>query len=345
MLNHQCQENIYDLVSPANHWKQILNESITDISALADYIGIDTEKLSTYLNFDPLAAKNYALLAPKTYTNRIIKGDLQDPLLAQILPTSEELITKEGFNEDPVGDNGALKSDWLLQKYHGRALILTTKNCSINCRFCFRKNLLSNTSAPNLNDFYKILEKIKSDTDIEEIILSGGEPLLLDDNQLENIVNKIEHIDHIKRIRFHTRMAITIPQRLSSKFAQILKQTSKQIILIIHCNHPNEIDSNFADHIQSLDSPNITLLNQSVLLKGINDQADILSELNKKLFTTGILPYYLHLLDKVRGAHHFQVSDTEAKKIWKQLQGMLPGYLVPRLVREIAGKPAKTVIC
>ena len=345
MLNHQCRSNIYDLATKSEDWKSILNDQITDIYTLADYIKIDIQKLEEEYGYSNIAAAQFPLLVTKTFADRIEKQNLNDPLLMQILPRKQELEQHPTFCADPVGDKEAQLSDYLLQKYDGRALLLTNKSCSINCRFCFRKNLLHEIDSATETELNNVIEQIAADNSIKEIILSGGEPLLLDDHQLKLILNKIETIGHIQRIRFHTRMAITIPQRITKNLIHLLEQCSKQIIIITHCNHPNEIDSTVSKYLKQLASTNTALLNQTVLLKDINDHQNTLSELSQKLFKAGILPYYLHLLDKVKGAQHFQVDDTTAKIIWKQLQESLPGYLVPRLVRETAGENSKTIIC
>ncbi len=344
MLNHQCRQNIYDLHTKSDCWKSILKDAITDVSTLAKYIEIPPEKLLKIADYSDDAAKKFPIFIPKTYAARILKGDINDPLLKQVLPISDELIIKEGFCNDPVGDNKAKKSEWLLQKYHGRTLILTTNKCSINCRFCFRKNVLGNTSAPNINQLESVLHEISSDQSIEEVILSGGEPFILDDNQIIELLKILENIDHLKRIRFHTRMAITIPQRINNNLVDRLQQSTKQVVIITHCNHPNEIDIKVTDKLSLFKATNVTLLNQSVLLKGVNDKCETLASLSSQLFDLGIIPYYLHLLDKAQGAHHFYIPDSKAIEIWTQLQKKLPGYLVPKLVREIAGEPAKTII-
>ena len=343
MLNHQCRPNIYDLAAKTNCWKNILKDSITDIELLAHYLQLDINYLKEKAKYCDKAANKFPLLIPKTYADKIKTGDLYDPLLAQVLPRKYELEEHHDYTDDPVGDTKAQISGCLLQKYQARALALTTNRCSINCRFCFRKNLLHTTTVSE-GELNSALTHLTQNNSIEEIILSGGEPLLLDDNQLSQTLERLAQIDHIKRIRFHTRMAITIPQRITAELVHILQRCPKKIVFITHCNHPNEIDKSTRNYLQKLMLPNVSLLNQSVLLKGVNDQADTLFNLSNSLFEAGIMPYYLHLLDKVNGTNHFFVHDETAVHIWKQLQGMLPGYLVPRLVREKAGKTAKTII-
>ncbi len=345
MLNHQCRQNIYDLATKSDDWKSILAESITDIQTLAHYIKVDLQKLVEDLGYNDIAATRFPLLVTKTFADRIEKNNLNDPLLLQVLPRMQELEKHHSYTNDPVGDKDARLSNYLLQKYHGRALLLTHKSCSINCRFCFRKNMLYNMDSATTDELNNAIKQIAADSSIEEIILSGGEPLLLDDDCLQYLLDSIEQIEHIQRIRFHTRMAITVPQRVTTKLVNLLEQNIKQIVIITHCNHPNEIDSTVSNYFKKLTSSNITLLNQTVLLKNINDNPKTLAELSNRLFKIDILPYYLHLLDKTEGTQHFHIEDAKAKKIWNQLQVMLPGYLVPRLVRETAGENSKTVIC
>ncbi len=340
MLNHQCSSNIYDLATETEDWKTILHDSFTDIEVLLNYLEIPFANT----NYSSGANKIFPLKVPKTYAKKMQKGNPKDPLLLQVLPITAETIEKDGFFTDPVGDCQAIIGANQLQKYHARTLLLTTNCCSINCRFCFRKNMLIESNDDFLLNKDAVLANIRNNKTLEEVILSGGEPLLLDDNTLIDIFNALELMDHIKRIRIHSRILLTIPQRLTDKLLSHLAQINKQIIFVIHCNHPHEIDSTVEKKLQEIDQYGITILNQSVLLKGVNDSADILKQLSSKLFNNKVMPYYLHLLDRVKGSSHFLVADSEAKKIWSELQAQLPGYLVPRLVRESANTPSKTII-
>lgn len=340
MLNHQCRSNIYDLATETEVWKTILQDSFTDIESLLDYLDIPLADT----NYSSAANKIFPLKVPKTYVDKMQKGDTKDPLLLQVLPIAAETIEKDGFYTDPVGDYQAIIGANQLQKYRARTLLLTTNSCSINCRFCFRKNMLIENSDDFLVNKDSVFANIAADNSLEEVILSGGEPLLLDDNDLIDIFSAIESIEHIKRIRIHSRILLTIPHRLTTKLLSRLAKSNKQIILVIHCNHPQEIDSIVEKKLQEIDQYGITTLNQSVLLKGVNNSPEILNQLSKKLFNNKVMPYYLHLLDRVKGASHFLISDNEAKKIWSELQAQLPGYLVPRLVRESANTPSKTII-
>ncbi len=340
MLNHQCRSNIYDLDAETESWETILQNSFTDIETLLNYLEIPLANT----NYSSTANKTFPLKVPKTYVDKMQKGDAKDPLLLQVLPAVAETIEKEGFFTDPVGDCQAIIGANQLQKYHARTLLLTTNSCSINCRFCFRKNMLIDSNDDFLLNKEIVLTNIRENKTLEEVILSGGEPLLLDDSTLIDIFNSIESMAHIKRIRIHSRILLTIPQRLTAKLLSHLALSNKQVILVIHCNHPHEIDPVVEKKLQEIDQYGITILNQSVLLKGVNNSSEILNQLSNKLFNNRVIPYYLHLLDKVKGSSHFLVSDSEAKNIWSELQAQLPGYLVPRLVRESANTPSKTII-
>ncbi len=340
MLNHQCRSNIYDLAAETEDWKTILQNSFTDIKTLLNYLEIPLASI----NYSSIANKTFPLKVPKTYAEKMQKGDSKDPLLLQVLPTAAETIEKEGFFTDPVGDCQAITGKNQLQKYHARTLVLTTNSCSVNCRFCFRKNMLIESDDDFLLNKDAVLTSIRENKTLEEVILSGGEPLLLDDNTLIDIFNAIEAMAHIKRIRIHSRILLTIPQRFTAKLLNHLAQSNKQTILVIHCNHPHEINPIVEKKLREINQYGITILNQSVLLKGVNDSSETLNQLSNELFNHKVIPYYLHLLDKVQGSSHFLVPDSEAKKIWSELQAQLPGYLVPRLVRESANTQSKTII-
>ena len=249
-----------------------------------------------------------------------------------------------GFSLDPVGDIQAAVQPGVLHKYQGRVLLINTGSCAINCRYCFRRNFPYNDLQLSKQQESGAIEYIKSDPTITEIILSGGDPLLLSDARLASLIQQLEAIDSIKRIRIHSRLPIVLPARVTDELVKILANCSKQIILVVHSNHANEINGRVIAACKSLKNSGITLFNQSVLLKGVNDNAAILCELSEKLFAVGIIPYYLHLLDKATGTGHFEVSEIEAKILVEQVQNTLPGYLMPKLVKEQAGATTKQYV-
>ncbi len=322
-----------------NSWQDDLRDAFTDIFSLFKYLELNinnAESINT-------ATKKYPFFATKSYVNKIEKRNANDPLLLQIIPQLQELQATENYSDDPVGDNDARVASTLLHKYHGRVLIHTTQRCAINCRFCFRKNSLRDktTEDNNLDDAFNY---INHSPDIYEVILSGGEPLMLSDHQLKKIFQRIEAIPHITSIRIHSRILSTLPSRITSELLHIFNNTRLHKILVTHVNHPNEIDIGLCEAVKSIKDTNTTILNQSVLLKDINATAATQIDLSKNLFKSGILPYYLHTLDKATGTCHFYIPDAEARVIWKQMHKQLPGYLVPKLVKEITGEQGKTYL-
>lgn len=310
---------------------------ITDLQTLCDYLELSPESL----NFSLQAIKQFPLRIPKSFASRIEKGNPKDPLLRQILPISAELQIHDGFSNDPVGDLQAVKQIGVLHKYHGRVLLISTGACAIHCRYCFRRNFPYNDLQLSKQQENQAIQAIAEDTTIEEVILSGGDPLVLNDARLESLFKKLNQIPTLKRIRIHTRLPIVQPERMTSQLLDIFKNSPKKIVLVVHCNHANEIDNAVAKACEKLKLANVTLLNQSVLLQGINDDAKTLCHLSEKLFEIGVLPYYLHFLDKAHGTAHFEVSKSKALEIMKEMQNSLSGYLVPKLVFEQAGQLSK----
>jgi EF-P beta-lysylation protein EpmB len=258
-----------------------------------------------------------------------------------VLPLKDEGIKSFGFLSDPVGDLNAEVSSGVLQKYHGRVLLITTGACAVHCRYCFRRHFPYANSVPDKAQWQQTLAKIKNDKTITEVILSGGDPLMLSDERLKSMCQDLANISHITTLRFHTRVPILLPERLTPSFIKWLSALNVKIVMVLHANHANELDSEFLGIMNKLSDVGVTLLNQSVLLKNINDDADKLVLLSQRLFDCGILPYYLHQLDRVQGAAHFEVSDDTVQRLQQQLRERLPGYLMPRFVREVSGKRYK----
>jgi len=271
-------------------------------------------------------------------------GDINDPLLRQIFPLIDEGFNSVDFVTDPVGDHLAVTSPGILQKYHGRALLLTTGACAIHCRYCFRRHYPYTDDNPLASQWQQTLTTLENDKTLNEVILSGGDPLALTDTKLATIVNDLEKIPHLKRLRIHTRLPIVLPERIDQHCLNWIQNTRLQVIMVVHANHANEIDLDVAKALDDLRMADCQLLNQSVLLRGVNDSVASLSDLSERLSEVKVIPYYLHLLDKVAGASHFDVSEQRGVELITQLREILPGYLVPRLVREQQGKASKTVI-
>jgi EF-P beta-lysylation protein EpmB len=268
-------------------------------------------------------------------------GDPADPLLRQVLPVAQEDEPMPAFTADPVGELASPPVDSVLQKYQGRTLVIVTGACAIHCRYCFRRHFpfAELGSAPPQWD--GAVDRIASDPAISEVILSGGDPLAVTDSLLEVLGRKLAALPQLRRLRIHTRMPIVLPQRVDGALTSWIGSLGLPVVVVVHANHANEIDDDVRRALAALAATGVTLLNQAVLLGGINDSVDALTDLSEALFDTGVLPYYLHLLDPVSGAAHFEVSGDEAKRLHHELTSRLPGYLVPKLVREVPGAPAK----
>ena len=312
-------------------------DAITNVNELLSLLNL------THKAFDPqhLPQTDFPLRVPKGFIDRMQPGDPNDPLLRQILPTGDENRKDAGDSLDPVGDLLVMPRPGLLHKYHGRALIVATGACAIHCRYCFRRHFPYSDASPTKTGWQDTLAYIEQHSDLSEIILSGGDPLSLSDDRLAAVFQSLTAIPHVQRIRLHTRLPVVIPERVTPSLLKILAQ-SDQTVMVLHVNHPNEIDTTVATALQRLRDTGTTLLNQAVLLRGINNHQDILKSLSEDLFSCGVLPYYLHMLDPVQGAQHFKVSQQRAEELHTYLRNHLPGYLVPKLVREIAGEPSKT---
>jgi len=317
-------------------WRQMQRKTFTDWKKLAAFLEL-TEELYPKI----AEISHFPLNLPYRLATKIQKGSLEDPILKQFLPTPEENVITEGFVLDPVGDTLARKGDKLLHKYEGRALLITTSACAMHCRYCFRRNFPYENQDKSFVEEIAILE---SDTSLKEIILSGGDPLSLSNELLRSLLTRLSNIEHITKIRFHSRFPIGIPERIDDEFLSILASLSKQIVFIIHTNHARELDEEVIRSLKKIQSLGIPVLNQSVLLKGVNDSYETLKELLEKLTDNGIIPYYLHQLDKAQGTAHFQTSEDQGKKLIKELTKTLPGYAIPRYVKEVAGALSKTPI-
>jgi EF-P beta-lysylation protein EpmB len=324
----------------ASTWQQQLAEAVTRPEQLAEALGLPPERLGA----SAAAARLFPLRVPRSFLARIRPGDPDDPLLRQILPVTEELTEHPGYGADPVGEHAAVRAPGLLQKYRGRALLITTSTCAVHCRYCFRREFPYTEQIGEGPRWAEALAQIARDASLEEIILSGGDPLSLSNARLASLGRSLAAIPHVRRLRVHTRQPVVLPDRVDEGLLQWLRSASLPIVFVLHINHPREIDEAVAEACAALRATGITLLNQSVLLAGVNDEADVLEELSQRLFRAGVLPYYLHALDPVRGAAHFAVPDERARSIAGVLAARLPGYLVPRLVRETPAAAAKVAL-
>lgn len=321
-------------IHPTPCWRIILRQNFTRLDRLAEFLELTPEQRHCL----PLRSR-FPLNLPLRLAQKISKGTLEDPILKQFLPTLDESNDQLGFNEDPVGDGTCRRSSKLLDKYEGRVLLLCTSACAMHCRYCFRQHFDYDTNRKLFSDE---LELIAQDFSLHEVILSGGDPLSLSNEQLGLLLGTLNRMTHIKRIRFHTRFPIGIPERIDEEFLSIIGSLEKQVIFIIHCNHSRELDEDVFHHLKQLQRLGCTILNQAVLLKGVNDNAETLYELCKLLVDQGIMPYYLHQLDRVKGAAHFEVEEERGRCLIKEIAQRLPGYAVPKYVREVSGEPNKT---
>jgi EF-P beta-lysylation protein EpmB len=321
-------------------WQRELQQVVTDPAELLSILGLGPE----WLEPARAAARLFPLRVPRGFLARMRRGDPQDPLLAQVLPLAAELAAAPGYVPDPVGDLAARAGAGVLQKYRGRALLIASGTCAVNCRYCFRRHFPYADENASRADFEPALELLRADATVREVILSGGDPLTLGDRRLAKLIEGLEAIPHLRRVRLHTRLPIVLPERIDAGFAAIWSAVRLQKVAVVHANHAAEIDASVRDAMGRLKDTGTTLLNQAVLLRGVNDRSDDLVALSETLFEAGVLPYYLHLLDPVTGAAHFDVPEARARALLAEVAARLPGYLVPRLVREIPGESAKTML-
>ena len=323
--------------SPA-HWQQCMREAITSPQELLRLLNLDvsTAELAT--------ASTFPLRVPRGFVARMRKGDPRDPLLLQVLPLVHEDCPSPGFVSDPVGDLASSRAHGLLHKYPGRALLIATGACAIHCRYCFRREFPYGEQNARRREWQDALQLLRADESIHEVILSGGDPLSLSDTALASLSEQLDAIPHLKRLRIHSRHPVVLPERVDDHLLAWLTKSRLQPILVLHCNHPQELNEEVRQALQKLKSAGISLFNQSVLLRGINDSLQVLSDLSQELFTQGVIPYYLHQLDRVQGAAHFEVPDSKAIELHNQLRNLLPGYMLPALVREVPGELSKTPI-
>ena len=323
-----------------NVWQHALRNAVTRPEELLQLLKLPNDLLPAAES----AAELFGLRVPREFIARMEVGNVNDPLLRQILPIHLEHAEVPGYSNDPLEEASASPVPGLVHKYKDRVLLITSGACAINCRYCFRRHYPYEDNQLGGAQWQLALQYIRENTDLKEVIFSGGDPLVTSDTRLLKMLIDLESIEHLERVRFHTRFPVVIPARITEQFCQILANTRLNSVLVLHINHSNEIDIALGDAISKLKLAGTTVLNQAVLLKGVNDTANELANLSRKLFNHGALPYYLFLFDPVAGASHFDVGDEKGLALYKELQAELPGYLLPKLAKEIPGRSSKTLV-
>jgi EF-P beta-lysylation protein EpmB len=321
-------------------WQEAMKDAVRDTGELCRLLDLP----DAFAARARAAARQFSLFVPRGFVARMRSGDPNDPLLRQVLPLADETAIVPGFSIDPVGDEASTRQLGLLQKYLGRVLLIATGTCAVHCRYCFRRHFPYVETPNSLSDWRPALEEIVSDESLHEVILSGGDPLTLVDETLFKLIEELADKLHLRRLRIHTRLPIVIPERVTGALVDMLQSCRLTPIVVVHSNHANELDSHVAAALAKLSSAGIMLLNQAVLLAGVNDSVEAQVALSERLIDLGVLPYYLHQLDRVAGAAHFEVPIATGRQIVKQLRKRLPGYAVPRFVKEVPGETSKTVL-
>ncbi|AWF83315.1 EF-P beta-lysylation protein EpmB [Microbulbifer sp. A4B17] len=324
----------------SRRWQDEMSDLVTEPAELIHLLQLDSGQLPDALR----AASGFSLRVPRSFIRRMRPGDPNDPLLLQVLPGASELQQVPGFSSDPLQEAEANPLPGVVHKYHGRLLLIAAGQCAVNCRYCFRREFPYGDNHLSRKQGLAALGYIRSRTELREVILSGGDPLVLNDRQLAWLSGELAQIVHLDKLRIHSRLPIVAPSRVNREMLEWFTGSRLKPVLVLHCNHANEIDSEVRSALLRLRESGVTLLNQAVLLKGINDSVTALEALSESLFDAGVLPYYLHQLDRVNGAAHFEVPDQQALEIIEQLRHRVPGYLVPKLVREIPGVPSKSPV-
>ena len=318
-------------------WQQALREAVRDPRELLDLLGLD--RLAPRLSDEAMV--QFPLRVPRGFVARMRRGDPSDPLLRQVLPLDDEMRPMPGFGLDAVGDGAAKTAPGVIQKYRGRALLVATGSCAIHCRYCFRRHFPYAEETAARDGWREAVDLIRQDASIEEVLLSGGDPLSLSNGKLAELTSALADIPHLRRLRIHSRLPIVVPERIDDGLLGWLSALPWPVTLVVHANHANEFDGTVDAALGRLRAAGVHLLNQAVLLRGVNDSVDALAALSERGFAAGVLPYYLHQLDRVAGVAHFEVDDAHARALHAGLAARLSGYLVPRLVREIPGDTGK----
>ncbi|MFQ3230037.1 EF-P beta-lysylation protein EpmB [Reinekea sp.] len=322
----------------SSSWQKQLATAFKSASELLHYLNIDPNKTDFITNEDA----GFVLRVPKAFADLMNKGDKDDPLLQQVMIKQSELLLTEGYLADPLQEASFNPTPGLIHKYGNRALLIAHQSCAVHCRYCFRRHFPYDQQQLRQTELEQALDYLKQRPEITEVILSGGDPLNLSDRRLEQLISTLDQLPNLTTIRIHSRTPVVVPDRISPELIDTFARVKKKIVLVLHINHSNEIGTALAQKLPALTKVGVTLLNQSVLLRGVNDNAQTLIELSNTLWQNNILPYYLHLLDPVQGAAHFNIEQSTANTLWQALQSSVSGYLLPRLVREVPEKSSKT---
>lgn len=339
MINH---------LGAQKNWQTQISEAITDINELLSLLQLEHladayYTASTQGNASPA---NFALKVPRSFVTKMQIGNAKDPLFLQVVPDKRALTKIAGYTSDPLQEAEFNPQKGVLHKYKSRVLLTVTGACAVHCRYCFRQHFDYASNIPSSSQIKEVIDYISVQPDVNEVLFSGGDPLSLSNRRILQWLTSLATIQHIKTVRFHTRLPIMIPERIDDELLAIFTKFEDRfnLVMALHCNHANEIDDNTARHLQKLKCCGVTLLNQAVLLAGVNDNVDAQVDLSERLFAAGVLPYYLFLLDKVDGAAYFDVEEAEAVAVYWKMLARLPGYLMPKLAREVANKPYKTPV-
>lgn len=320
-------------------WQKELANAVKNPQQLLQLLDLSPKNVLLSLK----ARKSFPMLVPLPFVNKMKKGDINDPLLQQVLPITDEELVSDGYSTDPLEEHDSALPG-LLHKYQSRVLLILKSGCAVNCRYCFRRHFPYQDNNINKKQLQEIITYIKSHPEVNEVILSGGDPLMSKDDFLQYLINELELLPQLTRLRLHSRLPVVIPSRITDQLCSMFNKSRLKVVFVLHINHSNEIDTIFKNAMNKLNQAGVQLLNQSVLLKGVNDNSQALVALSEALFEAHILPYYLFLLDKVQGAQHFDLPEQRAIQLVQKMSVALPGYLVPRLSREIAGEKSKTLI-
>ncbi len=319
-------------------WQEQLMQGFKQAKDLLTYLGIPLE------HYHHQAEAQFKTIVPKSFASKMLKGDVNCPLLKQVLPLKEELVLEKGYHFDPLGEKQSNPVKGVLHKYHGRVLVTLTTTCAVHCRYCFRRHFPYEENRLSTKDWGHVLNYLQSHPEVHEVIVSGGDPLLIPNANLVKFVDEISTLKQIETLRVHTRLPVVLPVRLDQGLIDMFSKLKLNKVVVLHINHPNELCDEIKSGVERLRQANVMVFNQAVLLKGINDDSAVLETLCRRLFDSGILPYYLHFLDKVHGAKHFEVEKQYALFLHKSIQDKLPGYLVPKLVEEVAGAKSKLAL-
>jgi EF-P beta-lysylation protein EpmB len=330
----------HPLPAQAARWQALWRDAIRDPRELLRLLGLDAEAAQ----LSEAAARAFPLRVPRGFAARMRKGDPDDPLLRQVLPRVDEERIVPGYAADAVGDGDARAGRGILHKYQGRALLVATGSCAVHCRYCFRRHYPYGEDSAAADGWAEAIDYVTAHADVEELLLSGGDPFSLATAKLAELTAALRGVPHLRRLRIHTRLPVVLPERVDAELEAWLRASPWPVAIVLHANHAAELDDEVADACARLRATGATLLNQAVLLRGVNDDAAVLADLSARLFELGVLPYYLHQLDRVQGAAHFEVDDARALALHAELHRRLPGYLLPRLVREVAGEPGKRAL-